>query len=262
LKVSDLVGSRRIDINVDIGEGFPYDEDLLRFATSANICCGAHAGSERLTLDAIELCASRSVRVGAHPGYPDRATMGRERVSKGLERRYFNSIFDQISWFCRVAKPHYIKPHGGFYNDTALVLPPDWEVSERKQPLATKYENGGLYLALHPGMQSLSMLLRVHHLPLMGLEVTAHKILAERAGQSLIREGFADRAYHPDGTLVSRSAPGAVHAEIFAIRQQVSQIAPFVDSICVHGDTPNCVEIAEAVFAALIDEGFDVAVDL
>jgi UPF0271 protein len=61
---------------------------------------------------------------------------------------------------------------------------------------------------------------------------------------------------------VSRSSPGAVHAEILDIRTQVAKIAPFVDSICVHGDTENCVEIAEAVFASLLDEGYDVAVDL
>jgi UPF0271 protein len=261
LKISEITGQKRIDINVDIGEGFAFDSDLLRFATSANICCGVHAGSEQITLTALALCEEKGIRVGVHPGYPDRASMGRDGVSVEVERRYLTSIFDQVKWFASVTQPAYLKPHGGFYQDTAQLLPPDWEVSQRKQPLATKYENGGLYLALYPGMQSLSMLLRVHHLALMGLEISAHKILAERAGQRLIREGFADRAYQTDGTLVPRGSPGAIHLEIGEVRKQVVKIAPFVDSICVHGDTQNCVEIIEAVYAALFDEGYDIAVD-
>ncbi len=262
LKVSELVGNRRVDINVDIGEGFPYDADLLQFATSANICCGAHAGSEDLTLQAIEFCEQNGIRIGVHPGYPDRGSMGRYPVTVDSERQYLNSIFAQVSWFCRYVKPSYLKPHGSFYNDTAIVLPDDWEVSQRKQPLATRYENGGLFLALYPGTQSLSMLLRVHHLPLMGLEATAHKVLAERAGQPLIREGFADRAYHPNGTLAPRSVPGSVFTDVQEVKAQVAKIAPYVDSICVHGDTENCVEVAEAVYGALLDQGCEVAVDV
>ena len=74
MRVSEVVGKRKVDLNVDIGEGFPFDAELLRFATSANVCCGAHAGSLKLTEETVALCRRNNVRIGAHPGYPDRAT--------------------------------------------------------------------------------------------------------------------------------------------------------------------------------------------
>ncbi len=258
MKVSDLVGKRKIDLNVDIGEGFGFDADLLKFATSANICCGVHAGSEDATIEAIRKCQDRNVRIGVHPGYPDRNSMGRGSIPDGHGREYIRSIFDQVKWFVSIERPAYLKPHGGFYNDTAQVLPSDWEWSMRKQPLATKYENGGLYLAQYPGLQSLMMLCRIHKLPLMGLETTAHRVLAERAGQPLIREGFADRAYNRDGTLVPRSLPGAVLSDSRQVKEQVIRLAPFADSICLHGDTEDCVEFAETVYSALVDQGYEV----
>jgi UPF0271 protein len=259
LKVSDLVGKRRVDLNVDIGEGFPYDRELLRFATSANVCCGVHAGSAEITLEAAARCREFDVRIGAHPGYPDRASMGRATLAEGHERDYLKSLFDQAEWFVTTIGAAYLKPHGGFYNDTAVVLPHDWEWSMRKQPLATRYENGGIFLAQYPGMQSLMMLLRIYKLPLMGLEATAHKVLSERAGQPLIREGFADRAYLPTGALMPRSQEGAVLKDPLVVKEQVLRLAPFVDSVCLHGDTENCVEFAEQVYGSLVDQGYEVA---
>ena len=80
MRVSDIVGGRKIDLNVDIGEGFPHDRELLAFASSANVCCGTHAGSRELTIETVELCREHGLRVGAHPGYPDRASMGRQSI--------------------------------------------------------------------------------------------------------------------------------------------------------------------------------------
>jgi UPF0271 protein len=185
--------------------------------------------------------------------------MGRHLLSNINERDYLKSLFDQVEWFVSAIGASYLKPHGGFYNDTAVILPPDWEWSNKKQPLATRYENGGVFLAQYPGMQSLIMLLRIHKLPLMGLEATSHSVLAERAGQPLIREGFADRAYTNEGTLVPRSQPGALLAEPLQVQQQVLRLAPHVDSICLHGDTPDCVEFAELVYKTLVDEGYQIA---
>jgi UPF0271 protein len=259
VRVSELVGKRKIDLNVDIAEGFGHDAELLSFATSANVCCGMHAGSEETAIEAAARCRERNVRVGIHPGYPDRPSMGRGTLSVETERDYLRSLFDQVEWFKTALGGEYLKPHGGFYNDTAVVLPDDWEWSERKQPLASRYETGGLFLAKYPGMQSLIMILRIHQLPLMGLDSTSHRVLALRAGQPLIREGFADRAYREDGTLVPRGEPGAVLSDLGAVREQVIRIAPFVDSICLHGDTPDCVEFAEVVFRTLVDEGYEVS---
>lgn len=247
--------ARRVDLNVDIGEGFPHDEALLEIATSANICCGVHAGSAELTRHTIDLCRSRRVRFGAHPGYPDRASMGRSPIATGQERLYLQSIFDQVMDFAQIARAEYIKPHGAFYNDTAVLLPEGWD---RAEPDQTRYQAGGIYLAKHPGISSLSMLLRVHRLPLVGMPRTAHAVIAMRAQQHLIREGFADRAYLENGQLVPRTAPGAVLKDPAAISAQVLNLAPKVDTICLHGDNPNCVEFARLVRATLENAGYEV----
>lgn len=258
MKISDVAGKRKIDLNVDVGEGFPFDRELLQFASSANVCCGAHAGDQELSRYTVALCREYGVRVGAHPGYPDRESMGRASVDPEHQSAYLKSIFDQLAWFIKEAKPEYIKPHGAFYNDTAVLLPQTWETSTRHLPLATRYEVGGVYLAQFPGIQSLIVLLRIHKLPLMGLEPTAHQVVAERATQPLIREGFADRAYTPEGTLVPRNEPGAMLTDMALVKEQVLQIAPFVDSICLHGDGEDCLSFAELVVMTLTDAGYEV----
>ncbi len=261
MKISQIVGKKTIDLNVDIGEGFEYDRDLLSFASSANVCCGAHAGSEDLTRETVALCRSQRVRIGAHPGYPDRESMGRIAMQSGQERIYLKSVFDQLTRFAQYAEPAYLKPHGAFYNDTAVILPKDWRTSIRKIPPPTSaYEASGIYLAQFAGVQSLMLLLRMYRLPLMGLEVTAHKEIAGRAGQDFLREGFGDRQYTPEGTLVPRSEDGAVLEHEDAIREQVLRLAPLVDSICLHGDTPQCLSFAELVFKTLVDSGYGVGV--
>ena len=259
MRVSQIVGKKTIDLNVDIGEGFAFDRDLLSFASSANVCCGAHAGSEELARETVAMCKLQRVRVGAHPGYPDRASMGRLTMESGQERVYLKSIFDQIMRFKSFAAPAYLKAHGAFYNDTAVMLPTDWRTSiKRIPPPASAYEASGMYLSQFPGVQSLILLLRMYALPLMGLEVSAHREIAQRAGQEFIREGFCDRRYTPEGLLTPRNELGAVLKNTEEIQEQVIRLAPHVDSICLHGDTPNCLEFAEMVFKTLVDAGYGV----
>ncbi|MGV3617730.1 MAG: LamB/YcsF family protein [Fimbriimonas sp.] len=258
MRISEIVGRRTIDLNVDIGEGFAFDEELLRFASSANICCGVHAGSRELTAATVELCGRHRVRIGVHPGYPDRESMGRRPLQAGQERAYLKSLFDQVQWFLNLVRPSYLKPHGAFYNDTAIILPPDWEQIRKRAPMTSQYEAGGVFLSDYPGIHSLIMLLRIHRLPLMGLGSTSHRAIATRARQSFVSEGFADRRYTDAGTLVPRSEPGAVLADPAEIRAQVLRIAPDVDTICLHGDTPDCLEFAELVVKTLLDAGYGV----
>jgi UPF0271 protein len=258
MRVSQIVGRRTIDLNVDIGEGFAFDTELLRFASSANVGCGVHAGSPELTRETVELCQRHRVRIGVHPGYPDREGMGRRSLQAGQERVYLKSLFDQVNWFVEVVRPAYLKPHGAFYNDTAVVLPPDWEQLRKRAPSTSQYEAGGVYLSEFPGVQSLIMLLRIHKLPLVGLASTAHHAIANRARQSFIREGFADRRYTAHGTLVPRSEPGAVLGEASEVQEQVLRLAKDADTICLHGDTPDCLEFAELVFRTLVDAGYSV----
>ncbi len=258
MRVSDVVGRKKIDLNVDIGEGFAFDEGLLRFATSANICCGAHAGSLELTRRTIDLCRRKKVRVGAHPGYPERATMGRRSMEPDDQRAWLDSIFRQLQDFVKVVRPEYVKPHGAFYGDTAVVLPHDWQDGLELLSKEAAYDAGGLYLAQYPGLQSLTLLLRIHKVPLMGLAATAHRVIAARAGQRFIREGFADRAYLPTGQLVPRGEPGAVFDDAGAVREQTLRLACEVDSICLHGDGEHALEFAELVHSTLKDAGYEV----
>lgn len=222
---------KKLDLNVDIGEGFPHDAALLALATSANVCCGKHAGSWNLTRHTVALCAKHGVRIGAHPGYPDRASMGRAAVSDADWVDAIASIREQIEHLVGICHCAYIKPHGTFYNESTV-----------------------------PGRASsaLSAIVESFKVPLMGLPGTEHEIAARAAGVSFIREGFADRAYLSDGRLVPRNRPDAVFEVPSLVRAQALLLAPRVDSLCLHGDTDGCVEFAELVRSALEQAGFEV----
>lgn len=220
----------RIDLNVDIGEGFPNDEALLSFATSANICCGEHAGSWELTLATIELCRRKGVRVGMHPGYADRESMGRKAPQEdtGLSR----SILGQANEFMEAFPAAYVKPHGAWYNQIVAG-----ETVGRFDPAAP-----------------LIAIVKDYRIPAMMLPV--YKGLPAKW---VIREGFADRAYLPDGSLMPRTQPGAVFEDPDLVRRQVLRIAPDIDSICLHGDAPDALVFAELVKKTLMDAGYEVA---
>ena len=253
---------KRIDLNVDIGEGFAFDLDLLTLATSANIACGEHAGSWEITLERIAECQSHGVRVGTHPGYPDRPNMGRKPMEPGQEREFLASIFGQAQRFMGHFRAAYLKPHGAFYNDTATLLPAGWDRPVPKiaaTSIPTKYEAEGAFLSRTPGLNSLGMILRIHGLALMGLPGTAHVEIARRCNQTFIAEGFIDRRYRADGTLTPRSEAGAVLHDPAEIRAQVLGLAERVDSLCLHGDTPGAVEMAEMVRKTLVDAGYEVS---
>ena len=246
---------KRIDLNVDIGEGFPLDRELLRLATSANVALGAHAGSRELAVETIALCREAGVRVGAHPGYPHRPSMGRDPIPEGEQKRYLDSVYTQMRWAMATVGADYLKPHGAFYNDTAVVLPEGWRT---QNDAPTPYGQEGIFLARHPGVQFLMMLLRVHKLPLMGLPRTAHAEIARRAGKGFLREGFADRLLGDDGALVPRDRPGAVLTDPERVAAQTLKVAPHVDSICLHGDGPDALVFAERVRRTLEDAGYEV----
>lgn len=232
-----------MDLNVDIGEGFAFDEALLQFASSANVCCGVHAGSVELTAHTVEICLRKDVRIGMHPGYPDRANMGRRDPAPHEQSAFSTSILAQVTWFASSFACSYIKPHGAWYNAIASGDPFAVELVER-------------VLGQVP-------------LPLMQLQRIAppigEPVQEPREGGGWfvppfgqISEGFADRTYLPDGRLMPRSQPGAVLHDPDLISAQVLKLAPRVDSICLHGDTPNALEFAERVYKTLVDHGYEV----
>lgn len=221
-----------VDINVDIGEGFPFDEALLDIATSASVCCGIHAGSPDLTTLTVERCRRHNVRLGAHPGFPDRDGMGRRLPSSGDAPEWFRSVRDQTQGFVAEYKPAYIKPHGALYNLLA---------GGSSAPV----ELIGFGVAYADFLCELGV-------PVMLLPVSP---VAQRLASQglLIREGFADRAYTKLGRLMSRSEPGAVLSDPEEIAGQVRSLTKSVESICIHGDTPNCLDLARLVEQTLAE---------
>ena len=231
-----------IDLNSDLGESFGAwslgdDEALLRLVTSANVACGFHAGDPSTMLRTCRLAAERGVTVGAHVSYPDLAGFGRRAMDVDPGDLYADTVY-QIGALRAVAESvgarlGYLKPHGALYNRIAT------DAAQAAAVASAARETG---------------------LPLLGLPDSAIGSAARSAGVPFWREGFLDRAYRDDGTLVPRSEPGAVLSDPDdAARRAVELTASGrVDSLCVHGDSPHALTMAEAALAALERAGIEV----
>lgn len=219
---------KRIDLNVDLGEGFAFDDALLSVATSANVCLGGHAGSWDLTAKTFAACRRLGVRAGLHPGFPDRANMGRRTPEDAEAEGYRADVERQMREGVARFAPDHVKPHGALYNLMASEDGADW--LDWFLPLC-----GSLPVVLLPTPATLG-----------------------RMGSQLIREGFADRTYGADGRLVPRSQAGTVLTDPGEVLEQALRLAGSVDTICLHGDTPGCVEFAHSVRAALDRAGYQV----
>lgn len=229
----------RIDLNADLGESWDRwhsgeDLALLDIVTSANICCGAYAGDAELMQATCEAAVARDVAIGAQVGYRDRDNFGRIFVDMPTVELTLE-LLEQIRSLDDIARSvggavTYIKPHGALYNTIV-----------HHRPQAQAVVDAILHLD--------------RPLPLLGLPGSVSLELAADAGIPVIHEGFADRAYTPDGTLVPRTEPGAVLDSPDAVATQAVSLLGRVASICVHGDSPGAVSLARAVRGAL--EGAD-----
>ncbi len=231
----------RIDLNADLGESaerWASGEDvaLLHVVTSANVCCGAYAGDDDLISATCAAAVEHHVAIGAQVGYPDREGFG--RVPMDLEHDALrDEVAGQISHLAALAKRvdgsvTYVKPHGALYNTI---------VSDEVQAAAVVEA------------------VRDAGVPLVGLPGAASLRLAKDSGVPVVLEGFADRGYTDDGTLIPRSEPGALLDEPRdAALQAVRQLHDGVDSICVHSDSPGALDIARAVRVALEYAGAEV----
>jgi UPF0271 protein len=237
-----------LDLNADLGEGFGAwrltdDAALLDVVTSANVACGFHAG-DAVTMRAVaERAAQRGVAVGAHVGYRDLAGFGR-RAMAVPPRELAADVLYQVGALdacCRAAgtRVRYVKPHGALYNTAAA----DPEVAA----------------AVCDGVAAFG-----GALPMLALPGSALIEAAEAAGLRGVPEGFADRAYRADGSLVPRGRPGAVIEDPAAVAARSVELARGevagidgarvrvgIRSLCVHGDTPGAVEVARRARAAL-----------
>ena len=228
-----------IDLNSDIGEGYGAfrggpDEALLELISSGNVACGGHAGDPPTMRLTCRLAASRGVVIGAQVSYPDVLGFGRRFIDM-VPSDLADHVVAQVAAldaFARSAgaRVRYVKPHGALYN--ALV-------HHERQAAAVAdavVECGGL--------------------PVVGLPVGALRTAADHRGLRYVVEGFADRAYAPDGTLVPRGQPGALIVDPHAAAAQALVLVDSgIESVCVHSDTPGSVQIAAAVRDALLAAG-------
>ena len=230
---------RFIDLNADLGEGGSEDEALLGLVSSANIACGGHAGDELTMRRAIELAIAAGVAIGAHPGYEDREHFGRRALVlpldqvTGLVRRQVGKLSALAAE--AGARLNHVKPHGSLYNQ-----------ADRDAALAA---------AVVEGIVSISPELTLYAPPAGQLAAAGRA-----AGLAICAEGFADRRYLENGSLMPRAEPGAVIANVAdAVAQAVAIVSNGkVDSLCVHGDGPTAVEILRNLRAALEADGLTI----
>jgi UPF0271 protein len=229
--------AKLIDLNADVGEGLPEEPEraLLEVVSSASIACGFHAGDAATMRRTLALAKELGVRVGAHPSYPDRDNFGRMSMAMRPES-LVDCIGEQVSMLQEAALEtgmhiSYLKPHGALYNDAAV----DEAVA---RSVATAAALLGLPMMLLAGAPTLSRL----------------------PGDSppVIAEGFLDRGYREDGTLVPRTETGALRSDPAVAAAQAVRLAPSVDSLCAHSDSPAAASLARAARAALEAAGFGI----
>ncbi|MHB1987217.1 MAG: 5-oxoprolinase subunit PxpA [Acidimicrobiales bacterium] len=215
-----------IDLNADLGE-LPGDLGLMRVVTSANIACGGHAGDDQTMAEAVRLAADHGVRVGAHPSYLDRAGFGRTERSDP-PRLVARQVAEQVEKLGEMTTVTYVKLHGALYHR-----------ANRDDELA----------------QAVLDVLPVHSV------LAQPGCLLDRArekGWQAVEEGFCDRAYLEDGSLVDRRVKGAVLTDDAEVVAQAVALAPRFGSLCLHGDTPGAFDLAGKVRRALEMAGFEV----
>jgi len=235
----------KIDLNCDMGESFGvyrlgFDEEMMPHITSANIACGFHAGDPIVMERTISLAKSHGVSAGAHPGFPDLVGFGR-RSMELTPHEVRNDLIYQVGALSAFAQIEglslqHVKPHGQFYN------------------LAAKDE--------HMSRSICEAILALDkNLILVALSGSKMAEIASKSGLKVAREAFADRAYHRDGSLVSRKTKGSVIHDPKRVAERVIRMVQEgkvqsiegdlidleVDSICVHGDTPGAVDLARAI---------------
>ena len=247
----------QIDLNSDLGESLGAwtmgdDAAMLDIVTSANVACGFHAGDPAGILATLRAAQARGVVVGAHVAYPDLVGFGRRNMDVASADLVASVIY-QIGALQGLAaaagtRVRYVKPHGALYNTIAHD-----ERQARDVIAAIRAVDAGLALVALAG----SPLVR----------------WAEDAGLRVIAEAFADRAYTPQGTLVSRREAGAVLHDpavvaarmLRLVREGVVEavdgsLAPVrADSICVHGDSPGAVAMAAQLRRTLQQAGVALA---
>ena len=239
---------RTVDLNADMGEAHGDDATLVGLVTSANVACGFHAGDPMIMRATVAAAVRAGVTVGAHPGYPDRSGFGRRDLAATPDEIVADVLYQigALQAVCRAAgtRVRYVKAHGALYNRAAKDAAAAKAIAE-----AVRLADPSLVLLCLAGSNM--------------VEVT------RGVGVIMAEEAFADRAYAPDGSLVSRSVAGSVltdpsvvaaravrmvmDGEVEALGGGVVRVR--ADSLCVHGDTPGALDLVRAVRHALTAQG-------
>ena len=246
----------RVDLNADVGEGLlgeaaGQDSALIPHITSANVACGFHAGGPAVMRATVALAAAHDVAVGAHPGFPDLEGFGRRELDV-TPRDVEDFVIYQIGALAAIAAAQgvqlqHVKPHGALFN-----------MAVRDASLADAVARATAVID--------------RNLILFGLPGSELIGAGWRAGLRTACEGFADRAYRRNGRLVPRQDPGAViHDPDSVIARAVrmvrdrtveaidgSVIPLTIDTVCVHGDTPDAANLAAGIRRALVESGIEV----
>lgn len=228
---------RVIDLSADLGEGGSEDEALLGLVTSVNIACGGHAGDEETMVRCLRSATAAGVAIGAHPSYEDRENFGRRAMALPLDQ-VTDLVQRQVSKLTTLAAKyditiHHVKPHGALYHQAG------------RDPL--------LAAAVVEGIIRISPKFILYAQP--GSELDK---VARTAGLPVFTEGFADRRYRADGSLMPRGEPGALIKEVDAAVAQAMEIAATgkIETLCIQGDGPTAVAILRELRVKLGDAGF------
>ena len=247
----------QVDLNCDMGESFGRwelgaDADVMRSVSSVNIACGAHAGDPGVMRRTVRMAKEHQVSCGAHPGFADLAGFGRREIPiSGPEAT--DLVLWQLGALDAIARAEgvtlrHVKAHGALYNMAAR----DIALAEALAAAVAQFDRTLVFF---------------------GLAGSGMLDAGRRAGLAVAAEGFADRAYEPDGSLTPRSIPGsvihdvdqAVARAVMMVRESTvtarngAGIPLKVDTICVHGDTPGAPALAQALRQGLEASGVRIA---
>ncbi len=229
----------KIDLNCDLGEDIGNDEAIMPYITSANIACGFHAGDEHTMRETIYLAKRFGVNVGAHPSWKDRENFGRKEINTSPDE-VEKLVLEQIQILAAIAKEEgvtltHVKPHGALYNQSAKDV-------ELANAIARAVKTSSVDLIL------------------VGLAGSSSIEAGREMGVRVAAEGFPDRGYNADGSLMSRHLPGALIESPEDVAKHAIELVKTgrIDTLCLHGDHPNAAENAKMLREVLEKNGVEV----
>lgn len=250
----------KIDLNSDVGESFGnyklgMDEDVIPMISSANIACGFHASDPHVMRHTMAIAKEHGVAPGAHPGFPDLIAFGRRNIDASLDeiKDYVTYQIGALNAFATAQGMtlQHVKPHGALYT-MAVKKQEIWDAVA--EVLAAIDPGLVLFVLAGPWRQNL-------------------ETIGAKHGIRIAFEFFGDRAYNPDGSLVSRKLPGAVIHDHNQVAEKVlkmvkegkvvcidgTEIELTAETICVHGDNPAALELVRNIRDALLKEEIEIS---